>query len=165
LTQGFGASFPTTLWAALAVFPLAYFLTFEVLMGSPHPEALARRHSREKGETGSGNGSGQLDDDSKGKGGDKDAFTSSNPLVSSSSPPAAEIATASMGEDGHNGHSNNMQSDIHVNDTPCSTGTDATDVAGAMNRNTSAMTFQQRVRATAVLWPYMVPLFTVYAAE
>eukprot|EP00605_Chrysophyceae_sp_TOSAG23-4_P001452 GSChrysophyteH1.ASY1.ANO1.1587.1 assembled CDS len=115
-TEGFKTSFAATIWAALAVFPLAYFLIFEVLMNSPSPESLAASARQQK--LGGASVSAK-----------EENHSAENPLSSLSSKTTGHPPST---EDG------NEQASPRSKD---------------------------RVRAVAHLWPYMVPLFTVYAAE
>ncbi len=139
-TQGFKATFATTLWAALCVFPLAYFYVFEVLMGSPNPERLAMIVT-----------DANLVDDQE----HCNSHKSINPILTQNNSCEVIIET----DKGDSESNNRANKGIDV------TNEGNARAAGVMNRNTSIMTFNERFHATLQLWPYMVPLFTVYAAE
>jgi battenin len=146
-TQGIKASFPTTMWIALIVFPISYFLTFEVLMGSPQPEVEAANNIDSGSASGSasarGSASGSTSGSSRFSGESTPKFTG-NPLLTKN-------ANTSGGGDIEGVRSKS------TNNTSIT--------ASVMNRNTTIMTLSQRLHATLNLWPYMVPLCVVYAAE
>ena len=185
-TQGLNFSFSATLFVALCILPAAYLGVFELLLGSPNPEKFASVSAPTASTNtistlntyGSAfsNSNGvdlnvtyRVSDHSgleKGKG---DDFSVQSPMFNAGT--GTETARASTNASTAISSSNEnkllAQSSARGSkeeSSPRAISVDAAE-ATAMVRGNMSLTLSERLHATARLWPYMVPLAVVYAAE
>ncbi len=123
--QALKCTFSTTLFTALGLFPAAYIAVFELVMGSPSPEKIAKATAA-----------------------------------------AAHAASSVTGVSSNiPGIKNPLTADSEEGRMMYSEGSETQTAAAHMAQGSASLSFKERMYATAKLWPYMVPIATVYFAE